>query len=85
MLTAMHRPGIVSVRGDKVILTGTTLEEIIEYHRATLKLVLNVTNGQHRELVAQHRAREARERQLRDEHRRNIEEQARRIRFDDET
>jgi len=83
--TSMHRPGILSVRGDRAILSGTTLEEIIEYHRATLKLVLNDTNQQYRELAERQRAREERIHRERDEHRRNVEERARQIRFDDET
>lgn len=82
--TSMHRPGILSVRGDKVVLTGTTLEEIIAYHRETLTLVLAETNRQYRELAQQQRARSERTQQERDRHRRNIEEQARRLSFEDD-
>jgi uncharacterized protein YbgA (DUF1722 family) len=82
--TSMHRPGILSVHGNKVVLTGTTLEEIIAYHRETLKLVLAETNRQYRELAQQQRARSERTQQERDRHRRNIEEQARRLSFEDD-
>jgi len=36
--TTMHRPGIASVQGDRVVLDGTTVEEIDRYHRETLIL-----------------------------------------------
>jgi hypothetical protein len=42
--TSMHRPGIAEVSGDRVILNGTTLEEVERYHRDTLKLALEETN-----------------------------------------
>lgn len=34
--TTMHRPGIATVRGNKIILNGTTIEEVQQYHRKTL-------------------------------------------------
>ncbi len=34
--TMMHRPGIASVRGNRIILNGTTIEEVQKYHRKTL-------------------------------------------------
>lgn len=45
--TSMHRPGIASVSGNRVILNGTTLDEIEQYHRATLLLVVDVTNREY--------------------------------------
>ena len=42
--TTMHRPGIVRVEGDKVILDGTTIEEVERYHRDTLDLALDAAN-----------------------------------------
>jgi len=36
--STMHRPGIVSVQGDRVILDGTTIEEVERHHRETLCL-----------------------------------------------
>lgn len=81
--TQMHRRGIASVHADKIILDGTTLEEVYEYHRDTLKLVLAETNRQYRDHVEQERAPEEARRRLGEEHRKNIEEQARRIRFDE--
>jgi hypothetical protein len=40
----MHRPGIARVYGDRIILDGTTMEEIERYHAKTLKLALEKTN-----------------------------------------
>ena len=39
--TSMHRPGIASVRGDRILLDGTTIEELEQYHLPTLQLVFN--------------------------------------------
>jgi hypothetical protein len=36
--TTMHRPGIASVSGDTVVLEGTTVEEVRDYHARTLTL-----------------------------------------------
>jgi hypothetical protein len=40
----MHRPGIARVHGDRIILDGTTMEEVERYHAKTLKLALEKTN-----------------------------------------
>jgi hypothetical protein len=42
--TTVHRPGIARVVGDRVILDGTTIEEVEEYHRDTLVLVIRHVN-----------------------------------------
>ena len=44
MFTTMHRPGIARVHGDRIILDGTTMEEVERYHAKTLKLALEKTN-----------------------------------------
>ena len=41
----MHRPGIASVIGDRIILNGTTVEEIEKYHRDTLRVVVERVNA----------------------------------------
>ena len=30
--TSMHRPGIARVEGDRIVLDGTTIEEVEKYH-----------------------------------------------------
>jgi nucleotide-binding universal stress UspA family protein len=49
--SSMHRPGIASIVGDTVILDGTTIEEVKDYHRDTLVLVTQETNKAYKELV----------------------------------
>lgn len=82
--TSMHRPGIASVRGNTIVLDGTTLEEVERYHRDTLKLCVNEAN-RHEEWQDMERERRANE-AIRQEARRRQEvaDAASRIRFDDD-
>jgi hypothetical protein len=43
--TSMHRSGICHVIGEKIILNGTTLEEVEKIHKETLEVVLRKTNA----------------------------------------
>lgn len=78
----MHRPGIARVEGDRIILDGTTIEEVERYHLKTLKLAVERAN----ELTAQWwRSREQRGKTLndqQDEHRHHVKEVAKRLKFD---
>ena len=40
-----HRPGIGRVVGDRIILDGTTVEEIEQVHRETLRIVVDRVNA----------------------------------------
>lgn len=80
--TTMHRPGIASVSGDKIILDGTTIEEVERYHAKTLKLVVDKLNDDAARIEAQERARDERERVLSEKHRFNVSNVASRIKFD---
>ncbi len=80
--TTMHRPGIATVTGDKIILDGTTIEEVERYHRDTLMLCVKIANEQDAQV---------RERRQRDEdqratstnaHRTKIAAISRRIKFE---
>jgi len=81
--TTMHRPGIASVQGDRIILDGTMIEEVEKYHRDTLVLVVEQVNKTMAERNA--KRRNERERQLRqsEEHRQRVEEVSKRIQFED--
>ena len=81
--TTMHRPGIVSVHGDRVVLDGTTMEEVERHHRDTLLLVLDKVNQEIAEREEAQRGRAEVERQRSEEHRRSVEEAAKRLRFDE--
>ena len=43
----MHRPGIATIVGDRIILNGTTVPEVVNHHQQTLKLCVTATNDQH--------------------------------------
>jgi hypothetical protein len=80
--TTMHRPGIARVEGDRVILDGTTLEEIEQYHRETLKLVLARVNETAERLEKEKQLRAAAQEEERQSHQSNIQDIAKRLRFD---
>ena len=79
--TSMHRPGIASVIGDRIVLSGTTVEEVERYHRATLVLCVDVANQADLEHSVRSRAQaEQRQRNL-DSHRAKLEAVATTLRF----
>lgn len=43
--TSMHRPGIARIEGDRVVLDGTTMEEVRDVHRDTLILCVADANA----------------------------------------
>ncbi|HEV8546867.1 MAG TPA: toll/interleukin-1 receptor domain-containing protein, partial [Candidatus Limnocylindrales bacterium] len=59
--TTMHRPGIASVSGDRIILDGTTVDEIERYHAETLRHVIREVNRRVADVVADERAKRERE------------------------
>lgn len=81
--TIMHRPGIAHARGDRVVLDGTTIEEVQRYHRDTLVLCIKEANR----LIAENEAntrRAEKERQRRsEEHKKRIRDLSDEIKFDD--
>jgi hypothetical protein len=79
--TLMHRPGIASVHGDKVVLDGTTVEEVERYHRDTLILAADQANRQYQELEADRRTQEQQERERIEAHRKSVADAASRIKF----
>lgn len=81
--TPMHRPGICRVTGDRIILDGTTIEEVEQYHTATLRLVLEDVNRAEAQALEQERQRKEREQAQTEAHRQNVDEVADRIKFDD--
>lgn len=79
--TTMHRPGIASVYGDKVILNGTTVDEIEKYHRETLILAADETNKAYTELQARRKAQQEHERTRVEAHKKQVEDAAKRLKF----
>ena len=80
--TIMHRPGIASVSGDKIILNGTTIEEVKKYHRSTLVLCVGVANSKEREFRDKERLDEERRQRQMESHRKEIEDGAKDVSFD---
>lgn len=80
--TTMHRPGIASLSGDRIILDGTTVEEVERYHAATLRLVIPEVNAR---VAAEEEAERARRELAEAEDRAHddaVREAAKRITFD---
>lgn len=57
--TTMYRPGIASIQGNRIILNGTTLEEVHSVHRDTLKLCVDDTNKELNDLITKQKELES--------------------------
>ena len=79
--TTMHRPGIASVVGDKIILDGTTIEEVRDYHRDTLLLCVKEANERDEKLRAARVAREQASQTAEENHFKNVQSIAANITF----
>ena len=79
--SSRHRPGICTVNGDRIWLNGTTLEEVVQTHTATLQLALNETNRKYAELEAKQHAQAEQERSERAAHEQHVREVAKKIKF----
>ena len=80
--STMHRPGIARVEGTRVILDGTTIEEVESVHRKTLILAVNETN----QIIERHEAKkrlqaERKAEELR-QHEESVRDAAKKITFD---
>lgn len=70
--STMHRFGIASVYGDKVILDGTTIEEVRDYHRDTLLLCVEEANKKEAAILQEEKERQSREKARKDQHYHNV-------------
>ena len=77
--STMHRFGIARVIGRNIELVGTTIEEVEQYHRQTLELVVSITNQQFNERI-ERVAREKAEKESRKQaHEQNVRDVAERM------
>lgn len=80
--TTMHRPGIARVSSDRIVLDGTTVDEVAKYHAATLVAVVERFNI----VAAQTVERDEREAEAREQaeaaHRQHVQDVAGDIRFE---
>lgn len=80
--STMHRPGIASVHGDKIILNGTTMEEVRNYHKKTLLLCVDLANESEKRLIEAERVRREIEERRKREHYNAVQAIADEIKFD---
>jgi hypothetical protein len=78
----MHRPGIARVSGDQIVLDGTTIDEVEQYHAKTLRGIVGAFNVEAARIsdAAESAAQEAAD--SADKHRRHVSDVAERISFD---
>lgn len=79
--STMHRFGIASVVGDEIVLNGTTVEEVRDYHRETLILCVDEANKKEAEIKRKERERIEREEMRRKNHYDNVTSIAGEIKF----
>lgn len=80
--TTMHRPGIARVYSDKIVLDGTTMEEVEKYHLETLKLAIEEANKEIVKLRERKRQQEEEKKNKEKQHRDEVDEIARRLKLD---
>lgn len=80
--TTMHRPGIASVVGDRIIVDGTTMEELERYHLDTLKLAVAAANADRKRAAEQDEAARKRAQEAAEAHRTTNADIASRLKFD---
>ena len=79
--TTMHRPGIARVDSDKIILDGTTIEEVKQYHRDTLILCVEKTNEKEKQYRRREEQLKRKKQEERENHYRNIEDISKDLKF----
>ena len=77
----MHRPGIAKVSGDKIILDGTTIEEVEKYHRDTLVICVEAANEEENRIKAQEQRKQEHEKKLKEQHENKVSEVSGRLKF----
>ena len=79
--TMKHRPGIARVVGSKIILEGTTINEVKKYHKETLILCVRKANEEESLIKKRLQQEEERQRQMKAKHRATVEDIAGEINF----
>jgi hypothetical protein len=77
----MHRPGIASVIGDKIVLNGTTIEEVRDYHIETLKLCVDIATKEEAKELETKQARGEQEALEKKQHIDNVDNVVRQLMF----
>ena len=80
--STMHCPGIARVVGDRIILDGTTVEEVKSTHKKTLELCVSEVNRMEAAELKRRKEKEEAERDRSASFRKDVEEKAKGIEFD---
>lgn len=81
MLIPKYLYRIASVYGDKIILDGTTIEEVRDYHRETLILCVDESNKKEKQIIEEQLRKEAIAQQRQNQHYDNVNSIAEDIKF----
>lgn len=79
--STMHRPGIASVYSDEIVLKGTTIEEVRDYHRETLKMCVDMANQKEAQILERERKKKEQEELRKLKHYNNVQNIAGEIEF----
>ena len=82
LYSTMHRPGIASVRGAKIILNGTDIDEVKRYHRDTLITCVDEANQEEKKLHERRRKEQELRHQQMEEHRKKVKDESEDLSFD---
>jgi len=80
--STMHRPGIASVSGGMIVLDGTTIDEVEQYHLGTIKACIQQANDAEILYVEAERQKRERAEAERKDHQAHVDEVADRLKFD---
>ena len=80
--TNKHRPEIARISEDRIILNGTTMDEVERYHAETLKLVLQKTNEEAEKEEERERLLAEQKRKSELKHRDSVRGVSKRLKFD---
>lgn len=81
--TSMHRPGIASVQGNKIILDGTEIEEVEKFHKATLMSAVSYANTTLKEIHDERNRIEEQKNREQEMIRKKVKDISDRMRFDE--
>lgn len=79
--STMHRPGIATINGDKIILDGTTIEEVRDVHKETLSLCVDIANQKEEEFIRRQYEKEQAAKERKERHKASVERIAGEINF----
>ncbi len=79
--TTMHRPGIARVYLNKIVLDGTTIEEVKKFHRDTLLLCVEETNKKVKEIETKEEQLRRKKQEEKEQHYKNVKEISSNIKF----